>query len=83
MTINVSNILYNINEKISGSTTDINLLFLSKSIDNLQLGKYYVVKSINNLPSASEYSNELYYVIGEDIFYVSNGTSWSEIDTTV
>jgi alpha-tubulin suppressor-like RCC1 family protein len=83
-TINVSNLVLTMQQKISSSTNEQDLFYYSKVLQQLRSGKVYVVAQTSNLPAASSNVGELYYVSSNRTLYYSNPLleAWVSVTTT-
>jgi alpha-tubulin suppressor-like RCC1 family protein len=71
-TINVSNLVLTMQQKISTSTNEQDLFYYSKVLQQLRSGKVYVIAQTSNLPAASSNVGELYYVSSNRTLYYPN-----------
>jgi alpha-tubulin suppressor-like RCC1 family protein len=83
-TINVSNLVLTMQQKISSSTNEQDLFYYSKVLQQLRSGKVYVVAQASDLPAASSNIGELYYVSSNRTLYYSNQVlgAWVSVTTT-
>ena len=70
-TLNVQNLLVEINKKIVQTTDNEELLMLSKAVSVLKTGAIFTVGTFANLPDASENVGRLYFVENDGILYFS------------
>jgi alpha-tubulin suppressor-like RCC1 family protein len=82
-TINVSNLVLTMQQKISTSTNEQDLFYYSKVLQQLRSGKVYVIAQTSNLPAASSNVGELYYVSSNRTLYYPNLLlGWVSVATT-
>ena len=67
---------------IDNSTTTMDWLFLSRALNNLNMGQIRTVSSFANLPSAATNEGLLVWVTADERLYWSTGTDWFIIVTT-
>ena len=67
---------------IDNSTTTMDWLFLSRALNNLNMGQIRTVSSFANLPSAATNEGLLVWVTADERLYWSTGTDWFSIVTT-
>jgi alpha-tubulin suppressor-like RCC1 family protein len=81
-TINVANLVFTMQQKISSTTNEQDLFYYSKVLQQLRSGKVYVVNAVTDLPTAAANVGELYYVVLNTSLYVATVTGWGVIGTT-
>ena len=79
MTINVSNLILKLQQKISGSSDEADLLYYAKAIEQLKTGKIFSIDSVTQLPSSPQNPGALYYVQRDETVYFSSDFGWVEI----
>ena len=78
-TINVSNLILTLQQKIDSSTNEDNILYYSKAIQQLKTGNVFIVNNISELPNFQQNLGLLYYVRNDEIVYFSTTLGWREI----
>jgi alpha-tubulin suppressor-like RCC1 family protein len=84
-TINAANLELQLVQKISSTTTELELLALSVALRQLQNGAVFVVQNFADLPSAADNVGSLFYVVADARVYVAYTTiGWQLLssDTT-
>jgi alpha-tubulin suppressor-like RCC1 family protein len=77
--MNVAELVRILQNKINNTTSPEEVLYLSKSIENLNLGLVKTVSTYTNLLSTFANEGEVFFVEGEDRLYYRLGTSWVSI----
>jgi alpha-tubulin suppressor-like RCC1 family protein len=81
-TINVSNLILKLQQKIDSSTNEADLLYYAKAMQQLRSGMVYAVNNISELPNAVQNPGALYYVRNDETVYFSSEFGWSIIIST-
>jgi alpha-tubulin suppressor-like RCC1 family protein len=79
MSINVGKLELIIQQKISTTTSEIELMILAKALATLKTGAIFTVATFSQLPSAATYKGYLYFVEADTRLYWSTGTAWYTI----
>ena len=75
-TINVSNLILKLQQKIDSTSTEADRLYYSKAIQQLRTGNVFSVASFANLPNATQNPGVLYYVQDDETVYFSSVFGW-------
>ena len=78
-TINVSNLILTLQQKIDSSTNEDNILYYSKAIQQLKTGNVFIVNNVSELPNFQQNLGLLYYVRNDEFVYFSTSFGWREI----
>jgi alpha-tubulin suppressor-like RCC1 family protein len=83
-TINVSNLVLTLQQKIDNSTNETDILYYARAIQQLRTGHIFVVDTTSQLPANSQQNvGALYYVRSDDILYLSTTLAWKPLNRTV
>ncbi len=75
MSLNVGNLIFNLHQMISSTTTSADILIYSKAIEQLKLGSVFSVVSYDTLPDIDTVEKyALYLVENESLIYIANKT---------
>jgi len=83
MPINITSIESALQSKLNaatGSTESKEFLLLTKALESLNSGAVSEVATIGDLPTAADNTGRTLWVTAESGLYVSNGTTWSNLD---
>jgi len=83
MPINITSIESALQSKLNaatGSTESKEFLLLTKALESLNSGAVAEVATIGDLPTAADNTGRTLWVTSEGGLYVSNGTTWSNLD---
>jgi alpha-tubulin suppressor-like RCC1 family protein len=80
-TINVSNLIIILQQKINSTVDEKDLLYYSKALDQLKTGKIYVISKFSDLPDYTKNSGKIFYVIDDELIYivVNENGGWTPI----
>jgi alpha-tubulin suppressor-like RCC1 family protein len=84
--VNVSNFILQLQEKINSSTDEKEILYLSKAVQQLRMGAIYVVNSFTDLPEPGSRLGDLFFVINDSTLYYAVETNlystWKTVTNT-
>jgi alpha-tubulin suppressor-like RCC1 family protein len=80
-TINVSNLIITLQQKIDSSNNEADLLYYSKAMQQLKTGHIFSVDSLSQLPDAALNVGYLYYVKEDETIYFAppDSSNWLRI----
>ena len=81
-TINVSNLIIALQQKIDTSAAETDLLYYSKAMQQLRTGHVFIVDNVTNLPNATLNLGYLYYVRNDELVYFADRFGWVPIYNT-